>query len=77
MSIESPCIMVCSIHRETGWCHGCGRTVTEIMDWGTGAPEWRTRVFAELPDRIAQIPKGERRLTKRRARAEAAARDAS
>ena len=71
MSIESPCIMVCSIHQETGWCHGCGRTVAEIMDWGTGTAEWRTEIGGELAGRIAQIPKGERRLTKRRAAREA------
>lgn len=67
MTIESPCIMVCSIHRETGWCHGCGRTVVEIMDWASGEPDWRREIAAELPDRLAQIPKGERKLTRRRA----------
>ena len=65
--IASPCISICSIHQETGWCHGCGRTVTEIMDWGTATPEWRGEVMDVLPNRLAQLPKGERRVTRRRA----------
>lgn len=65
--IQSPCIMVCSIHQDTGWCHGCGRTVVEIMDWATATPEWRGEIMGELPSRLAQLPKGERRGTRRRA----------
>ena len=67
MSIESPCILVCSIHRETGWCHGCGRTVGEIMDWATASPQWRSDVMQELPARLERIPRRERRVTRRRA----------
>ena len=67
MTVESPCILICSIHADTGWCHGCGRSVTEIMDWASGEPDWRAQVTSELPDRLAQIPKRERRTTRRRA----------
>jgi predicted Fe-S protein YdhL (DUF1289 family) len=29
----SPCIGVCRIDRDTGWCEGCWRTLDEIADW--------------------------------------------
>jgi len=31
--IESPCIGVCSMNDETGFCHGCYRTIEEIRAW--------------------------------------------
>ena len=67
MTIESPCILVCSIDRDSGWCHGCGRTTGEIMQWATASVHWRREVMGELPERLAQLPKRERRVTRRRA----------
>jgi predicted Fe-S protein YdhL (DUF1289 family) len=29
----SPCIGVCRIDQDTGWCRGCRRTLGEIADW--------------------------------------------
>ncbi|MEM1020272.1 MAG: DUF1289 domain-containing protein [Sphingomonadales bacterium] len=29
----SPCIQVCVINQETGWCYGCYRTLQEITQW--------------------------------------------
>ena len=29
----SPCVSVCRLDRETGWCLGCRRTLDEIADW--------------------------------------------
>ena len=67
-AVASPCIQICSIDQATGWCHGCGRTVDEIMDWG-GKPEaQRFAIAAALPARLAQLPKKERRQTRRRRR---------
>lgn len=31
--IESPCVSQCGLDRETGICHGCGRTIDEIRAW--------------------------------------------
>ncbi|WP_083945182.1 DUF1289 domain-containing protein [Thauera chlorobenzoica] len=33
MEIPSPCIDVCRLSPETGWCQGCLRTVEEIRAW--------------------------------------------
>ncbi|MDX2073583.1 MAG: DUF1289 domain-containing protein [Alphaproteobacteria bacterium] len=33
--VPSPCISVCDIHQENGYCRGCYRTTGEITDWLT------------------------------------------
>jgi predicted Fe-S protein YdhL (DUF1289 family) len=49
--VSSPCTKVCTIDPRSGLCHGCGRTLTEIAQWGSlGEPE-RRRIMAELPQR--------------------------
>ena len=70
MSVPSPCILVCSIDRETGWCFGCGRTGDEIAAWGAASEEEREAVAALLPARMAQIERKPRRVTRRRRAAE-------
>lgn len=58
MSIETPCIKVCSIDRTTNLCVGCGRTLAEIADWSDLSPEERRRIVAELPGRRDRLPAG-------------------
>ena len=31
--IDSPCIDICTINRNSGECMGCGRTVEEVRNW--------------------------------------------
>ena len=31
--IKSPCIAVCKIDYESGYCIGCNRTIEEITNW--------------------------------------------
>ncbi len=31
---STPCINLCGIDKETGFCAGCGRTREEIAGWG-------------------------------------------
>ncbi|MEL6662679.1 MAG: DUF1289 domain-containing protein [Pseudomonadota bacterium] len=53
--ILSPCIKVCAIDGQTGWCLGCGRSLEEIARWvALGAPG-RDRVLGELPGRMKQL----------------------
>ena len=49
--IESPCVKVCLIHPETGYCLGCGRTREEIARWSAMTPAERRAVMAELAGR--------------------------
>lgn len=46
--IESPCIDECAL--ADGECLGCGRTMDEIVSWGSMTPEERK----EVRDRLAQ-----------------------
>ena len=63
--IESPCILVCAIDLETGYCHGCGRTRDEIGAWTQYSPQHRREIMDELPARIDTIEKRPRRQTRR------------
>jgi len=63
--IETPCILICVIDMESGWCHGCGRTREEIASWSLLTSEQRRTTMESLPERIAQIEKKPRRVTKR------------
>jgi Predicted Fe-S protein len=65
MTVESPCILVCSIDMKTGYCFGCGRTGDEIAAWLDFTPEERRRVMAELPARLATVERKPRRETRR------------
>lgn len=64
--IESPCILVCSIDRKTGYCFGCGRTGDEIGAWMTYSAETRRKIMAELPGRLETVERKPRRETRRR-----------
>ena len=64
-SIESPCILVCSIDMKTGFCFGCGRTRDEISAWLTMTPEQRRHVMSGLPARLETVERKPRRETRR------------
>lgn len=64
-AIESPCILVCSIDRVTGYCFGCGRTQIEIGSWLAMAPSERRAVMDELPARLKTVERRPRRETRR------------
>ena len=53
--IESPCVDVCVMDGETGWCLGCGRTIDEIAGWSESSAETRAAVMSELPGRMDEL----------------------
>jgi uncharacterized protein len=53
--VESPCVNICSIDPDTGWCVGCGRTLDEIARWGGTDDADRAAVMAVLPERMAAL----------------------
>jgi uncharacterized protein len=65
MTIESPCILVCSIDMKTGYCFGCGRTRDEIGGWMTMSGTERRAVMDTLPARLALVERKPRRQTRR------------
>ena len=65
MSMESPCILVCSIDLATGYCHGCGRTGGEIASWTRYSDAERRSIMDSLAARLETIEKRPRRETRR------------
>ncbi|PRD41512.1 DUF1289 domain-containing protein [Phyllobacterium phragmitis] len=63
--IESPCILVCSIDANTGYCFGCGRTIDEIGAWTMMTPERRREISTKLPARLETMERKPRRETRR------------
>ncbi len=53
--IASPCNKVCTVAPRSGMCIGCGRTVAEIAAWLGYNDNQRSRIMAELPNRLATL----------------------
>lgn len=51
----SPCVGVCGMDEVTGWCFGCGRTVTEIKDWQSYDNDLRESLGSDLTVRVTQL----------------------
>lgn len=49
--IKSPCIRVCKINGNTGYCEGCLRTIDEISDWVFITDEERLKILNEIEER--------------------------
>ena len=72
--VETPCIKVCVVDPETGFCIGCGRTRVEIGSWLGFNAEERRAIMAGLSERVATLTLRKRRRGGRRGRLEAAPR---
>ena len=46
--IESPCINICKLDKDTQTCTGCGRDIIEIIDWPTMTNEERQAVLDRI-----------------------------
>jgi predicted Fe-S protein YdhL (DUF1289 family) len=66
--IETPCIKVCVIDPETGFCVGCGRTRGEIGGWLAMNSGERQKIMAALPERVDTLTLRKRRKGGRRGR---------
>lgn len=66
--IQSPCVWVCIIDADTGFCCGCGRTGEEVAGWIDFSAPVRSEIMEVLPERIKTIkfdPKFEARKRRR------------
>ncbi|MGY5807552.1 DUF1289 domain-containing protein [Rhizobium sp. LEGMi198b] len=61
----TPCILVCSIDMNTGYCFGCGRTREEIGAWTSYSDDERREIMQVLPERLATVERKPRRETRR------------
>ncbi|MES0382979.1 MAG: DUF1289 domain-containing protein [Hyphomicrobium sp.] len=55
--METPCVNICDIDRESGLCMGCGRTIDEIAHWATMTNRERRRIMNVLTARKTTILK--------------------
>jgi predicted Fe-S protein YdhL (DUF1289 family) len=51
--VASPCVNVCQIDPQTGYCIGCMRTIDEIADWLEMTNEEKQQVLDRLEQRKA------------------------
>ena len=51
--VPSPCISVCRISADTGWCEGCFRTLGEISAWSRSGPDAQRRLWQTIEQRMA------------------------
>lgn len=49
--IPSPCVKVCQLNPETGYCVGCLRTIDEIADWLEMTNQEKCALLARLGER--------------------------
>ncbi len=49
--IASPCVKLCVLHPESGFCVGCHRTMEEIAGWTRLSDAERADIMAALPAR--------------------------
>jgi uncharacterized protein len=55
MPTPSPCINVCKMHPDLGWCEGCGRSIDEIAAWGGLDDRAKWLVCKQLPARKQRL----------------------
>lgn len=51
--VPSPCIGLCLMDAQTGWCEGCLRTIEEIVAWGSATDADKRAVWVEIKRRAA------------------------
>lgn len=51
MSVSSPCINICRMSPDTGWCEGCQRTIDEITRWSRTTDDDRRGILAAVAER--------------------------
>jgi predicted Fe-S protein YdhL (DUF1289 family) len=46
--LPSPCISLCEMHRDTGLCKGCRRSIDEIMDWSVASETQKLQIWTAI-----------------------------
>jgi uncharacterized protein len=59
--IDTPCVKLCVVDPESGFCIGCGRTRGEIAGWLAMSPAERREVMSGLGERVATLTRHKRR----------------
>jgi uncharacterized protein len=49
--VESPCISICKMNPDTGYCIGCWRSRSEIKGWSEASSEARWKIISNMHKR--------------------------
>jgi predicted Fe-S protein YdhL (DUF1289 family) len=52
--VPSPCINVCRMNPDTGFCEGCWRTIGEIAQWGQATDDAKRAIWRSIRLRRCQ-----------------------
>ena len=55
--VASPCVSVCTVDKERGWCIGCLRTLAEIGAWRTMTLAEKRATIAARAERAKTVPR--------------------
>ncbi len=66
--LVSPCVGVCTLDPDSGYCRGCWRTVDEIASWPGQVDDEKVVVLRRLQDRRSAAGLPSRRRTRRQKR---------
>jgi predicted Fe-S protein YdhL (DUF1289 family) len=56
-NVPSPCVSICRMDAQSGYCEGCLRTLDEIRLWSSASDADKRAVWAAIESRIAaQFP---------------------
>ncbi len=61
MAASSPCVNICQMDDDSDLCLGCGRTIDEIIAWGSLRENQRQAIMADLPARLEKLTGKDRR----------------
>tara|TARA_B110000444_G_C18342582_1_gene367956 strand:+ start:292 stop:486 length:195 start_codon:yes stop_codon:yes gene_type:complete len=50
--VKSPCVAVCKIDYESGYCIGCNRTTEEITNWSTMNDSNKKKILMRVKNNI-------------------------
>jgi uncharacterized protein len=57
-TVPSPCVSLCKMNRDTGFCEGCLRTIDEIVAWSRADDHFKRAVWEEIRRREEMIDFG-------------------
>jgi len=57
--VPSPCVSLCKMNRDTGYCEGCLRTIEEIVQWSQASDDDKRAVWQAIRRREQLIDFGD------------------
>jgi predicted Fe-S protein YdhL (DUF1289 family) len=51
-NVPSPCVSVCRMNADTGWCEGCLRDIGEIANWAACDDAAKRHIWSRIAQRL-------------------------